>query len=204
MSSCPIHTNPIELGGRAQVHAEGADRGLPPGAQHHEREGTLLALCVYSMKYTQRHTDRPSRQQNVNRTHTHTHIYIYINTHQPTPQKNKLNHTPLFFHPTAGQNILASCSHPFILELLGTLKDQDQVYMLMELVQVCCCCFFGGKEGVCLLCLCVCWGRASFVSHLRGLLCTYVYVGVRGGLRACVWLCLCVCVREGEMSPASV
>lgn len=33
------------------------------------------------------------------------------------------------------KNILASCKHPFILELLGTLKDDDQIYMLMELVQ---------------------------------------------------------------------
>lgn len=43
-----------------------------------------------------------------------------------------------FTHPLPKQftqNILASCSHPFILQLLGTLKDKDQVYMLMELVQ---------------------------------------------------------------------
>lgn len=33
------------------------------------------------------------------------------------------------------KTILASCKHPFILELLGTIKDEDQIYMLMELVQ---------------------------------------------------------------------
>jgi cGMP-dependent protein kinase len=33
------------------------------------------------------------------------------------------------------KHILSSCKHPFILELLGTLKDDNQIYMLMELVQ---------------------------------------------------------------------
>jgi hypothetical protein len=34
------------------------------------------------------------------------------------------------------QNILAECQHPFVLELLTTYTDREQIYMLMELVQV--------------------------------------------------------------------
>jgi peptide subunit release factor 1 (eRF1) len=37
--------------------------------------------------------------------------------------------------PPPGQNILADCQHPFVLELLTTYTDHDQIYMLMDLVQ---------------------------------------------------------------------